>query len=339
MEVFDFDRQLAKTFVKDFDIPAYTTDEYTFFYQVKTYGNSHLWNFFVSVINSFPGNIEEQKQRFYEEKHKLEDEIINTISNSEKYKEFNKMEFPEEFYEPAIPFKKIGSCALTDDNYYLSIDLKSANIQALYFMNSEITIGQNTWDDFVYEINGHNVMSDYLIASKHVRQYVFGKLNPSRTITVEKHIMSKIYQFMVDNGHDYKVARFNNDEIVFAITNNDLKNVNLNTDKIKDLIYNELNFIVHVKIYQAKYFRLRNLQNKDLTQQFLFKRYIDGSYKVKNVPLYLNGIVYKLINDGLITPFDRHFCHDNMKCSILDEFELVDDSGNTLSEYELKHIK
>ena len=37
MDKFDFDKRLAKTFVKDFNIPIYVINEQLFFYQVETY--------------------------------------------------------------------------------------------------------------------------------------------------------------------------------------------------------------------------------------------------------------------------------------------------------------
>lgn len=38
MDRFDFDKRLAKMFVKDFNIPIYVINEQLFFYQVETYG-------------------------------------------------------------------------------------------------------------------------------------------------------------------------------------------------------------------------------------------------------------------------------------------------------------
>jgi len=337
MEIFEFDKQLAKTFVKDFDIPLYVIDEPTFFYQLEMYGFIEKWKSFVDAVNSFPGNIiEVQKEAFYNSRQHVEDEIINEIKNSEAYKNFNDNVLPKEFTVPvSFPSDKLSE-KMGNEKVYLSIDLKSANIQALHYFDKDITFGENTWDGVVHKVNGHNSMSDYIISSKHVRQVVMGMLNPKRAVTIEKHMMGLIYKLMVDNGYDFMIESFNNDEIVFDISDEDFVYLSLEeSEKIVSLIREQLGFDVHLKIFSTRAFRLLNKRNNDITQQFILRIYDDGKTQVKGVPGYLYGIVFKLLRDMTITSSDRHFINDNMDCMIVDDFFLVDNDKNQIDLSDL----
>lgn len=122
----------------------------------------HLWNFFVSTLNKFPGTNESQKEAFLNERSRLEDEMVNEIQMRDAYKRFNTCDL-NCYSGVNIPVEK------KDENIvcgYVSIDLRSANIQALNWHDPEILNGCRTWNEAVYGLNGHNAISDYFIASK-----------------------------------------------------------------------------------------------------------------------------------------------------------------------------
>lgn len=322
---FDFDKRLAKTFVKDFNIPIYVINEQLFFYQVETYGYMHLWNFFVSTLNKFPGTNESQKEAFLNERSRLEDEMVNEIQMRDAYQRFNTCDL-NCYGGVNIPVEK------KDENIvcgYVSIDLRSANIQALNWHDPEILNGCRTWNEVVYGLNGHNAMSDYFIASKRLRQVVLGKLNPKRAITIEKYIMSRIHKY-IDEELDYgwKVVSFNNDEIVYQLDLSDMMTISPET--LKDIIFDKIGVYVKVNAYSERKFRLYNMDNGDVTQQFSLRTGIDGKVETKGVPGYLFGIVYKLLRGRTVSSSDKHFVNDNMDCLICDEFVLYDDERKIL---------
>lgn len=89
MELSDFNKKLARTFVKDFNLPTSVISEAHFFYMLHCLRCEHLWRFFVNTINSFPGIFESQISQFFEERDRIHKEIIDSIVSTPEYQEFN----------------------------------------------------------------------------------------------------------------------------------------------------------------------------------------------------------------------------------------------------------
>ena len=328
MELSDFNKKLARTFVKDFDIPIYVVSEARFFYMLYSLGYEQKWRFFVNTLNSFPGTFESQTDRFFAERDRIRDEIVKEITTRHEYQEFNTRD---------MNIYKSADIQVSKDKIYpryISVDLKHANIQALHYANPKITLGENTWDGFVRRINGHNPMSEYAIASKRFRQVVLGMLNPKRAITVEKHMMSLICAVVKKYDPSSDLIAFNNDELVFGFATpkrDDFK------EYLRDTIERELGFLVHVKMYSKKTLRLRNLSSYDLTQKFDLITYDDGSVNTKGVPGYLYAIVHMLLRGKSVNNNHKHFLNDNMDCLITDDFILCDENGEEINKIMIKN--
>ncbi len=327
MELSDFNKKLARIFVKDFSLPISVISEAHFFYMIHSLGYENLWRFFVNTLNSFGGCFESQTEQFRSERNRILEETVKEITEKPEYKEFNTCDMNK------YKLDNIKVSQNKEYNHYVSVDLKSANIQALHYANSEITFGENTWDGFMHKLNGHNAMSDYLVASKNFRQVLFGMLNPKRAITVEKYMMSLIYD-IVRKYTSLDIIAFNNDELVFGF----------NTPKqdgfeeyLRDIIEQESGFLVHVKLYSKKVLRLRNLSSYDLTQKFDFITYDDGTVKTKGVPGYLYAIVHQLLRGKCVNVNHKHFMNDNMDCVIADDFVLCDENGDGIKKILIKN--
>ena len=328
MELSDFNKKLARTFVKDFGIPVSVISEAHFFYMMHSLGYTHEWSFLVKTLNSFPGIFESQVEQFLSERDRIRDEIVKEITNRPEYQKFNTCDM--NVYKHA----DIQVSKNKEYTQYISIDLKNANIQALHYVNPEITLGENTWDGLVQRINGHNSMSEYIIASKRFRQVVFGMLNPKRAVVVEKYMISKVYDVLFRSNYSLTdVVSFNNDEIVFGT---DFPVCSGFSEDFTELILRETGFDVHVRTYNKRVVRMRNLSNYDLTQKFDLITYGDGKTKMRGVPGYLHAIVYQLARGRSVNNNHRHFMNDNMDCMIMDDFVLCDENGNDINEILIK---
>ena len=327
MELSDFNKKLVRTFVKDFDIPIYVVSEARFFYMLHSLGYEREWRFFVNTLNSFPGIFESQAEMFFAERDRIRDEIVKEITTRPGYQEFNTCDM--NIYKPA----DIHVSKDKDYAQYVSIDLKNANIQALWHVDPDITLGENTWEGFVHRINGHNPMSEYIIASKRFRQVVFGMLNPKRAVVVEKHMISKVYEVLLESKQLSDVVSFNNDEIVFGTDSPVCSGF---AEDTAELIFRETGFDVHVRVYKKRVIRMRNLSNYDLTQKFDLITYGDGSVKTKGVPGYLYAIVHMLLRGKSVNDNHKHFLNDNMDCLITDDFILCDENGEEINEIMIK---
>lgn len=320
----DFNKKLARAFVKDFNIPMYVIDSGHFFHMLYEFECEHEWKFLAHTLNSLAGNFDEQVECFFEARNRIKDSIIYDVTSTDAYKAYNTMDMQKY----ACSFNTMPD---TGKHNYISIDLCSANLQAMHYVNPDITFGCTTWSEFLYKLNGHNKMSDYLAASKNFRQVVFGMMNPKRAIIVEKYIMSKIHDLVFDK-FGFELLTVNNDELIYS-TVLDFEEVNNNRilDNIKDLIKTELGFDVHVKCYKKTNLRLRNRTNNDLTQMFSRLDYSDGTMKLKAVPGYLYCIVKRLIKNDYYNNLHKYFIMDNMTCIIHDDFDLCDENGNKIN--------
>lgn len=204
-------KKLRQRFCKDFDLPINVFDEKYFTYYSRLYDffPTEMWEWInKKVENEFGGNVEEWLNYCGQFRDRA---IIETMDTPE-YKEFNTKDMSE--WDLSVTLPKVGEHSMyteeNDGRYFISIDLKKANFQALKYVG---VIKDETYADFVDRFGGDK----YIKESKYLRQVIFGKMNPGRTVKVEKFIMGKIYtlthQWIEDMGYEF--FSMNSDEIVF----------------------------------------------------------------------------------------------------------------------------
>ena len=180
--------KLRQRFVKDYNLPINVFDE-------------RLFNYYVGLYDFFPREKWENLKALIDEKYngnvelwldycaKVRDEAINYVMGTQRYTDFNTSDLSK--YKLT---KNIGEHSYyteaTDGCKFISIDLKKANFQALKFVG---VVEENTYDELIEKVGG----DDYIKGSKYLRQVIFGKMNPGRTVTVEKYIMEKIMKFLM----------------------------------------------------------------------------------------------------------------------------------------------
>ena len=201
-----------KRFCKDYNLPinVFTEDMFKYYSELYDFFPKETWEKLCETIETeYGGNVE----LWLDYCAKVRDAAINGVIESEEYKKFNNGDMSQWAIDPSVP--KVGEhTVFTKENvgkHFISIDLRKANFQALKYVG---VIDDDTYDDFIMRFGG----DDYIAGSKYLRQVIFGKMNPSRTITVEKCMMGVVYMTIHDfiEGLGYKFYSMNSDELVFV---------------------------------------------------------------------------------------------------------------------------
>ena len=284
-------------FTKDYNLPINIFNEEMFSYYRELYKD--FWPFDAEhrmnqEIKQFNDNVDEWLAHYA----KIRDNIIFSLENSEKYKEFNTCDLSK--YD--IPNLGIGEHSLyTEENegkHFLSIDLKKANFQGLKYVG---VISDDTYRDFIYRNNGSNYFAD----SKYLRQVIFGKLNPKRTIKVEKFL---IYQIYLDCIREYGIKNLyslNSDEIVFT-DNVSEERLQYIEKKCKDL------YGIEVKAEMVQISRLDIINdNGNKVDAYIRKNDYTGYEVLKKASTTFFPQIWKLYKGLEITEMDRKVYFEN----------------------------
>lgn len=285
------DRLFIQRFVKDYSLPINIFDSE----MIRYYRN--LYDFFPSEVFDEECNIIEKEfdgnvSLWLDKSAKLRDDAIYSVINSESYKIFNGDNSPVSIIAKTlktITGEKNCYTNETDGKYFLSIDLKKANFQALKLSN---VINFDTYEDFIESFGG----DDYVKNSKYLRQVIFGKMNPSRTILVERYLTSLIRDKITQklNSDGLFLYSENSDELVyehkskgFVTINNDYVN------NIESYIFKELNLNVRVEYVNIKKLWIENCNGNNI-DAFVRTNIITGEAKLKKASTTFFPQIYKL---------------------------------------------
>jgi hypothetical protein len=202
------------------------------------------------------------------------------------------------------------------DKYFVSIDLKKANFQAMKFHNPYLVLGFHTYEDMMR----HFTNLDYMIQSKYIRQVIFGNMNPKRQIKIQQSLTYQIVNKLLESGIESKAIKmFSPDEVVFEVSNN------LSSEDITMFyrICDDLELIVEVEYYKLK-------QIKPF--KFFVKEYDDGDYKFQCVPGIYHAQAFKMYNNLPINDYDLSFFHENQVARFLKP--LTELKGGNIDEFE-----
>ena len=287
-----------RRFVKDYNLPINVIDSPYFEYYMETYD----WfpkNEYEELVNDietrFGGNV----NLWLEEYAEMRDEIITTIENTDAYRDFNtcdmkQWETPKEMKNfPDMNIYNQSSIGKT----FISIDLKKANFQALKWVNPDIVLDSDTYEDL---IDSWGYDSEYMRTSKYTRQVIFGKLNPKRTITVEKYIMSKVYDIIINDKmnfigeYDARLVAFKSDELIFEVlAENPVVGSELLFEYMKQIIKDKVGVEVHIDLFKVG--RIETLNHNNITVDcYIRTNLLTGEEKLKSASQIFYPQLYKI---------------------------------------------
>lgn len=323
MDKVRYNKELAKRFVDDCKLPISLTSEKYFPYQLhlyeKDYGALTKWNALWDMIDAKYGGF---CDLFLEDYYDVRENIIQTVSSLSAYKAFNEMDMGayKVVDKPDVSSGNIYNCENVG-KFFMSIDLRKANFQALKYVNPDIVLNADTYEDFV----GKFTDLDYVKESKYTRQVVFGKMNPKRHITVEKYLINEVWKAFCDLSLEgEKIVSMSNDEIVIEISDvMDHDGYDTDAHIIEAYIKQKTGLDVKVEYFRLKGYRLcvdDGKAHKPRNPFFVKESAIDDRNTFVCVPLPYHAIIYKLYNGMELQEEDYHFVYEGIDCIFNEKF-------------------
>lgn len=322
-----YNRDLVNRFISDYKLPIAVNKEKYFFYFLELYEKDFKsltkWMLLWDMIDERYGG---DAILFLNEYYNLRDEIIVSTENSDAYVKFNNMDMGK--------FKVDNKPQVTSNNVYngeninkvfLSIDLKKANFQALRFVNPDIVLDANTYEDFI----GKFTDLEYVKESKYTRQVIFGKLNPKRHITVEKYLINEVWKAYEQNFSDKKIVSMANDEIVIESSYDYVPDAcdfyEDICDRIEEVIFNNTGLKVKAQYYFLKGYQMYCLESGNPRNTFYVRENLaDGSKTFVCVPAPYHALTYKIYNNIPLCDEDYHFIYEGIDCIFNEKFGIKD---------------
>ena len=325
---------LLRRFVKDDDLPIPIIGNGNYFnYYINLYEKEYksltkYKNLEILIDRNFNGESTQFLTKYYE----IRDNIIKTVENSEAYQKFNIMDMSVFSIKNK---KNITTNNIYNENnvghIFVSFDLKKANFQALKYVDPEIVMNAKTYEDFIS--NFTNI--DFIINSKHIRQIVFGKMNPKRHITVEKYMIDKVYEYITETHHLTNCVSMSNDELVFdmgeakKLDSLAIHSINITCEMIRQFIQTMLGFEMNLEVFKLN--KLQLCCDKFKRSSYYYKEYLntkESKGKLMCVPMNYFAIVYKLFNNLPLQEEDYHFDYEGLDSRYCENFYLLTDFQN-----------
>lgn len=314
-------KKLRARFVSDLNLPIQVLQNPYFVERLalceKDYGANTAYSDLWKIINErFDGN----PNKFLEYYHAVRDEIIETTLASEEYNDFISDDRFSKKIDPICGNRNLYTNE-QDGCMFVSYDMKKANFQALKYANPSIIRNAETYEDFI----GNFTDLDYIKNSKYTRQVIFGKLNPKRTMNLEKWITNEFAKELSNDVamKDYELFSLNADEIILKF-----KGTEEEFDKV-DIEPTICHFGGNIEFKGSK-FKLHARQFKLATSSSILtvyekEDYLNGHKRVlKGVPATYFPQVYKLLNGMEINAHsDLIFYYEHELCKFLNPLELI----------------
>lgn len=314
---FRFNWNLAQRFVNDYRLPIPIMGDKMFEYHLNLYEKEFhaltKWNTLWDMIDH---RFEGDPEKFLTEFYKIREKIVTEVPKNEAFQNLNNCDMS--VYSTKTLHPRCASLYNETNigNYFVSIDLTKGNFQALNYVDKEILLNSKTYIDFIRKFTDIY----YIEESKYFRQVIFGQMNPKRHITVEKYMMDKIYDLVVDRYNLTKLIVSNSDELIFEI---DTPMLDLPTSSMMEYrIEKELGMKVHVNFFSLSGYNLYSAKEKHKRCTFYVKHDMefkeDGELMCVPQPYY--AITYKLYNHIPLCKEDFHFNYENIDCIFNDNF-------------------
>lgn len=230
------------------------------------------------------------------------DKVVLDLKANPAFMEYLKLDLKKYTIEkkyPATPIFK--ECCL--DKRYVSIDLSSANFQAINKVAPDI-FQASSFEDFLRRYTDE----EYVLKSKGVRQIILGRADGNRKNLFERYLMNPIVEDLEKMGYASKIATVMNDEVVFE---GDMDDYNKVVEMVKTHDVD-----VDVELFDLKAVRKKDgcLAKSDqlFVKEFLAhtdKKKVEFEIKATSKPLFAQ--MYKLYTNQEVNDMDLAFIVEN----------------------------
>jgi hypothetical protein len=219
----------------------------------------------ISLFTEFENEIDDIKKYKYQ---KL-DEIVTFIANTEASNHLNNWQVLS-----AFEYTSKNTIKENLDKTFISLDFKSANYNTYRKFDDKNELPSD-WYSFCDKFKLHQA----LIESKSFRQAIFGNLNPKRIRQYQLLEINDLINLLIADSRlsISDIVYINNDEIIFAISDEDYQKEEVITEILRKNNYFEDERIMTIK--KTKY-KLKHL-GKDKFIKEIFKKH--HLYHGKNV--------------------------------------------------------
>lgn len=260
---------LQKRFREDFGLKINLCDYNDFEYYIDLYDARPKLNTMLAAIAEFPNEF-----AFMTYLIDVKKRIWKHLKEAKGYKRF--------IYKDLEPFSKAIAATRNklnlhnsylkpenDGKHYISIDIRSANYNAMYWFDKTLFIVDGvqttTWQEFVGKFaEGHPAVTVYIQSSKLFRQKIFWEFNHKRQAILWEYMITHVAD-RLDFGDNQPINAYHiSDELVFETHNYDaFKALNLDPE-----IYKVQNFtLYHVAkgtSWMLKSYRSGNLPEENV---------------------------------------------------------------------------
>lgn len=285
-----------KRFTKDFKVPinVYTTDIFI--------ERMELYNVLYNVeekFNIFQTLYEKYGESFIGKSHDIIGDLIERVKNTNGYKSFNEDPVPritnylqqEKLYHPDNTGKR-----------FISIDINHANFNVMNNFDSSIFGECNSYNEFI-DSCVESDYQDYFKNSKHIRQIIFGHLNPKRQRTYMKYIMNENFQ----SFKEHMAFMPSEDEVVIPYTDEVWASKDVAVACLHD---------VAGGMFSVEQFVLNQVVKSE--KDMFVREYPDGTIKFTAVPVDVFAQAYKRYYKLTVGENDLLFYHNGKLCKYMD---------------------
>lgn len=300
-----FGKDVLKRFTKDYNLPIKIYSEPYFSYLIELYDDYLNTKSKLNLLEKAVLNFENESQ-FLANYFKVVDAIIDNIKSKPAFEEFNNCKLDQYQVTSKYPKSDIYK-QINTGKYFVSIDLVKANFQALKYFNAELVNDKSNYKEFLANYTD----IEYFAESKHLRQVIFGNLNPKRQAKIERYLIELVINYLIENGiiHADEIKMVTTDELVFSISEEKINDWVDKVDTLTDVIKETLSIDVDIEV-----FKLESVLDSYYVKEFLNKE----GYQLMCVPQLYFPQVYKAYHGLEIEDKDLVFYHEHKLAKFLE---------------------
>ena len=310
-------KQLRSKFVRDFQLPIQVVQSPYFDNMIemleKDFGaKTKYLNLLEIIRDRFDGKI----NKFLEYRHKVVNDILSYIENSEAYKDFLADKSVLDDYKPIVANRELYTQEQSG-HFFVSYDMIKANFQALRYANPAIVKDCETYEEFV----GKFTDIDYFKHAKQLRQETFGKLNGKRTAAIEKRVSNNFAkEYSQRLGiYGFELFSIKTDEIIFKFCGREKEFESMHVSNTE---FDGFKF--RVNKFKLTHQAFKRSTSESQLVAFIKEDYLKADRRTLHcVPDTYYPQVYKLLNGMKIDDSDQVFYFEHELCKFLNPIELV----------------
>eukprot|EP01127_Copromyxa_protea_P023421 TRINITY_DN874_c0_g1_i1.p1 TRINITY_DN874_c0_g1~~TRINITY_DN874_c0_g1_i1.p1 ORF type:complete len:495 (-),score=86.24 TRINITY_DN874_c0_g1_i1:17-1501(-) len=301
-----------RKFQDDFNLKINMCETKDFMYFVKLYGAEEKFKIFEDMVRKH-GN--EEFPKLYQQ---LVVDITNKILATDAFQKFMSNNHDVKEFEIVRDNPLLVNDVLdvyqhsNNGEYFISLDLRSANFNSLKWLDPKIVLDQESWQNLLALFTNE----DYFFHSKALRQKVFWLLSPKKINRLSKYITFQIYKAIEDIFPNMKVL-INTDELIIKVPADKVRHY---CTQCTDRIENDPRFDSMRSFIRLEAFRLSSLSS---SLPYFVREIFDSECKrvvqadLKGIPKEHFAVVWKHYYHLPLEDRDRKLAWDKEKNDFL----------------------